>query len=65
MIDILTGQPVKEIVCYKCESNEKLLVEEKRCNETGKLIEKNFICAQCAWGSESEQDQKRTTNENN
>jgi len=65
MIDILTGKPVKEIVCYKCGSNEQLLVQEKTCNTTGKVIEKQFICATCAWGCENEQEQKRTARENN
>ncbi len=48
MIDLRTGKPVERIACYKCDKREQLLVEEKRCTETDKLVEKNFICALCA-----------------
>jgi len=50
----LRGYPAKKIACHKCGSRQQLLVQESRCGDTGKLIEKNFICAQCAWGIERE-----------
>lgn len=40
----------KKLCCYKCESTTQLLVEEKIDNDTGKIIEKNFICVECAGG---------------
>ena len=51
-IDLRTGKPAKKIQCYKCDSKRSLLVEEKRNSETGELIEKNFICLECAGGAE-------------
>jgi hypothetical protein len=45
--DLRTGERVK-IECYKCGCKSQLLVEEKRNNDTGELVEKNFICAKCA-----------------
>jgi C4-type Zn-finger protein len=48
MIDLRTGKPAKRIACYKCDSQKQLLVEEKRNNHTGEIVEKNFICATCA-----------------
>jgi len=38
----------KKLECYKCGSKQSLAVEEKKCNETGVILEKNFICAPCA-----------------
>jgi hypothetical protein len=48
LIDLRTGKPVKKICCYKCESASRLCVEEKRREDTGEIIEKNFICIKCA-----------------
>lgn len=48
MNDLRTGQPVKKIWCYKCGSQSQLCVEEKRRDDTGEIVEKNFICAKCA-----------------
>ena len=38
----------KQITCYKCGSLSSLLVEEKVNSDTGEILEKNFICADCA-----------------
>ncbi len=51
-IDLRTGKKAKHICCYKCDSQRSLLVEEKRNSETGELVEKNFICLDCAGGAE-------------
>jgi hypothetical protein len=40
--------PKKKVRCYKCGGHKNLLVEEKKCSETGALIDKNFICSGCA-----------------
>jgi hypothetical protein len=45
-------QKNKQICCYKCQSTEQLLVEEKVTHHTGRVIEKNFICFKCAGGEE-------------
>jgi hypothetical protein len=39
---------LEKICCYKCKIQSELCIEEKRCNQTGKIIEKNFICIKCA-----------------
>lgn len=44
----LHGRSVNEVVCYKCKSNRKILIEEKIRQDTKEIIEKNFICAPCA-----------------
>lgn len=38
----------KVLGCYKCNTSYNLLVEEKVNSDTGEVIEKNFICADCA-----------------
>lgn len=37
-----------QLACYKCKSVSQLLVEEKIDRDTGKVIEKNFICLPCS-----------------
>lgn len=42
------AMPAGRLACYKCHGNTKLMVEEKRHRESGKLIYKKFICVECA-----------------
>jgi hypothetical protein len=39
---------MKQIECCKCGSKQRLLVQERVDNDTGRVIDKNFICADCA-----------------
>lgn len=38
----------KKIVCYKCKNDSQLLVEEKVDIDSGRIVEKNFICFPCS-----------------
>jgi len=48
MKNLKTRDPVKQLCCYKCGNKSQICVEEKKCEETGEIVEKNFICAKCA-----------------
>lgn len=48
LIDVRTKKPMGKICCYKCQSTQSLCVEEKVREDTGQIIEKNFICIKCA-----------------
>lgn len=47
------SEPIKKICCYKCGTQQSLIVEEKVDTKTGKVVEKNFICLDCAGGSKA------------
>lgn len=38
---------LEKLKCHKCNNRDKLNLEEKRCNETGKLVEVHLICSNC------------------
>lgn len=37
-----------KLECYRCKSPYQLLIEEKVNNDTGEIIEKNFVCLRCS-----------------
>lgn len=41
-----------KLCCFKCGSTSSLLVQETIDKNTYKVIEKNFICLECAGGPE-------------
>jgi hypothetical protein len=45
---IILTDPRRPIQCYVCGIRKDLLVEEKIDTQTGKIIEKNFICLEHA-----------------
>lgn len=44
----------KRLECYKCQSQQGLLVEEKVDTTTGRVVDKNFICLPCSGATYNE-----------
>jgi hypothetical protein len=47
----MTNCAFPKIKCYLCGSRQQLLVEELT-NDKGIVVDKNFICINCAGGAE-------------